>query len=532
MTRHGITWICGVLNYLLWWGSDTQLSSEPVLVTEYYIPTPNFGPVVASQVLFQEVIENSWGHDFVRSYNPPDVDFDHVKFYLQFDSFGRQYDRLAHIYLDDVEVWRPSTPEPGNLSAITSSFTKDMSFALPLLSSPRKLTVQLNNIMNDVYTGHFNTTLTAFYYKTGDSKVQIQESSWYAEEPPTEIKAVSPLLSFPTNEELVVNKLSQDTVRAVLQVHASGNAGEEFWYMKYSGDGGATRLVEVYVDGRLAGYADPFPQIYTGGFEPRLWTPIMGLRTFDVPAYYIDITPFLPRLWDSDTPIGIRVGNGYSQKQIGKDWLISVALLTWEEPGAQGTGGTHQTYRKDSPQIVQLPTTQIIQVSHTLRNSADLLLHGKSYYVESAQTVSHSSVLEDSRILAFDAEGRSTFVKTNSKELTSDSFSREHGYALALTLATDQITLAQTYEVGIDQAGGKYKVVAGHNGTWGGQNETGVCLGSYFDKHPTYAHSVRAVNREIVSETDQSCDNTPTLINNKGTGIYQAAEDGFKARMP
>lgn len=531
---HGTDLLCGVLNYLLAWVSLNQLSSEPVLVTEHYIPTPDFGSAVASQVLFQEVIENSWGHDFVRNYDPPSVDFDHVKFYLQFDSFGRQYDRLAHIYLDDVEIWRPSTPEPGNLSAITSNFTKDVSFALPLLKSSGKLTVQLNNIMNEVYTGHFNTTLIAFYYKTGESKVQNQESSWYAEEPPSEIKAVSSLLSFPTDEELYIEKLSQDTVRAVLQVHASGNADEEFWYMKYSVDGGSTRLVEIYVDGRLAGYADPFPQIYTGGFEPRLWTPLMGLHTYDVPAYYIDITPYLPQLWNSDTPIGIRVANGYSDKRIGKDWLISVALLTWEEPGAQGTGETHQTYRRDKPEIVQLPTTQVIQVDHSLRNSASLKLHGKSYYIETTQTASHSSVLEDNRILAFNAEGSSTFIKTDVDGLVSDAYSRSHDYALSLTLDAKKITIAQAYEVTIDQADGPYEAIVGYNGTWGGGlNETGVCLGSYVDKQPTYKHSLRAVNREVVSETDQACNEHHTLIKQKGgEGIYKAAEDGFKARMP
>lgn len=530
-----------VFNYLSTWFEE-PLSATPVIVTEHYVPTPDFGAPVASQLLFQEVIENSWGHDFVSNYEPPSgIEFDHVKFYLQFDSYGRQFDRLAHIYLDGVEIWRPSTPEPGNLSAITSNFTKDVSFALPLLKASGTLTFQLNNIMNDVYTGPFNTTLIAHYYRTGDSSVQIQESSWYAESPPSRIEALSPLLlSLPSDEDadLKVDQLSSDTVRAVLQVHASGNADEEFWYFKRSADGGPTRLAEIYVDGRLAGYADPFPQIYTGGYEPRIWTPLMGLRTFDVPAYYIDVTPFLPKLWDSETSIKIRIANGYNGKRVGNDWLVNLALLAWEEEGADGYGETHQTYRKDDPQIIDLPATQIVQVTHALRNSANLTLHGVPYYVESSQTLEHSNVKQDQNVLAFNIDGSTVSQVVNVDDNFVKVYRRDYEYALAITLDRKEITLAQTYEASIELANDQeYRVAAAHNGTWGGaKNEAGVCVGSFLDGRVQFGHSIRAEEREIVNETDQTCHDHEKAVESKTKssrgGLYEFKDDNFVQRGP
>ena len=56
-------------------------------------------------------------------------------------------------------------------------------------------------------------------------------------------------------------------------------------------------LTHSVTDRRLictAGVVHPFPVIYTGGANPLLWRPVAGLRAFDIPSFWIDVTPYLP----------------------------------------------------------------------------------------------------------------------------------------------------------------------------------------------------------------------------------------------
>lgn len=58
---------------------------------------------------------------------------------------------------------------------------------------------------------------------------------------------------------------------------------------------GPFREVQVFVDGTIAGVVYPFPVLYTGGANPLLWRPLASLRAFDIPSFFVDISPFLPR---------------------------------------------------------------------------------------------------------------------------------------------------------------------------------------------------------------------------------------------
>lgn len=55
---------------------------------------------------------NSYGTPYVGDYNPPTCDFNHISWNLTVTSAGRQFDRIAIVYLGDVEVFRTSTAEP------------------------------------------------------------------------------------------------------------------------------------------------------------------------------------------------------------------------------------------------------------------------------------------------------------------------------------------------------------------------------------------------------------------------------------
>ena len=49
----------------------------------------------------------------IGQYSPPTgCNWTNVIFNLSMTSKGRQYDRLGHLFLGDIEVWRTSTAEP------------------------------------------------------------------------------------------------------------------------------------------------------------------------------------------------------------------------------------------------------------------------------------------------------------------------------------------------------------------------------------------------------------------------------------
>lgn len=85
----------------------------------------------------------------------------------------------------------------------------------------------------------------------------------------------------------------------MVDIFASGNANEEFWYMNFLGDSDSptdtpARVVTLNIDDDPVGAVLPFPVIYTGGFAPGLWIPVVGVNAYDVPSYRIDVTPICP----------------------------------------------------------------------------------------------------------------------------------------------------------------------------------------------------------------------------------------------
>lgn len=68
-------------------------------------------------------------------YYPPDCEFSRVIFNFTVTSAGRQFDRLALMFFDDVEVFRPPTAEPTQ-DGIVWSYSKDMSSLIALFRQP------------------------------------------------------------------------------------------------------------------------------------------------------------------------------------------------------------------------------------------------------------------------------------------------------------------------------------------------------------------------------------------------------------
>ncbi|KKA28605.1 hypothetical protein TD95_003948 [Thielaviopsis punctulata] len=327
-------------------------------------PTHPLPSSACQSTLMEYTFAYSYGKPFVGTYTPPSCDFDSVMMNFTVTSAGVQFDRLAVMYFGDIEVWRTSTAEPTS-TGIIWTYLKDMTPYLSLWKKEQKLIFDLGNIVDSTYTGTFNTTLTATFFKSSnsssscssppadlilpisaDKSSQNQSSAWNS---PSAI--ASSQATLPTNVK-----------RAVFAISANGQANEEFWWSNvlqsdidtFGDTAGAYlghspwREVQLLIDGQLAGVDWPFPVIFTGGVSPTLHRPMVGLQAFDLLEQAIDITPWLPLLCDGKTHNYTLQVMGFDDLADGSSklitpvnsyWVLTGKIFVWlDESGNQTTG--------------------------------------------------------------------------------------------------------------------------------------------------------------------------------------------------
>ncbi|MFJ8109255.1 peptide-N4-asparagine amidase [Streptomyces sp. NPDC096132] len=233
---------------------------------------------------------------------------------------GRQFDRLGHLHVGGVEIFRTSTPEPSP-DGIEWSVEKDVTRYSDTFRGSQDVEMLIGNVVDDTYTGVIDVKVTLTFYAgkpaaTPDRVLTLTDGA---------------TLTTPRNSE-----------RVVAEVYATGSGGgcEEYWYLTvpdeapYSchADDGPYREVQVRVDGQLAGIATPFPTVWTGGWSnPFLWYVIPGPRAFDIKPIEYDLTPFAGILNDG-RPHRVEVSVvGVPEGQSG--WSTPVNVLVWQDAG-------------------------------------------------------------------------------------------------------------------------------------------------------------------------------------------------------
>ncbi|KAK2065258.1 hypothetical protein LY76DRAFT_499957 [Colletotrichum caudatum] len=305
---------------------------------------------------------NSYGKPFVGDYTPPNCDFNRVIVNFTATSAGRQLDRLALLYLGDTEVWRTSTAEPRAAPGIIWTYWKDMTPYLSLWKSPQKVIFDLPNLIDDRYTGPFNCTLTATFFKSDVGTVNAVPADLII--PISSRNASSNTGSawqVPEREAVSTVKFPRNANRAVFSVSANGQGTEEFWWSNVlesdalafnatvgiAPAGSPWREVQVLIDDKIAGVQWPFPVIFTGGVVPSFHRPLVGLDAFDLREHEIDITPWLPVLSDGqEHTFKIKVagiadqGNRvFVNTTVGNFWVVSGKVFLWlDEEGSITTG--------------------------------------------------------------------------------------------------------------------------------------------------------------------------------------------------
>jgi hypothetical protein len=281
------------------------------------------------------------------------------------------------MYLGDIEVFRTSTAEP-TANGIIWSYTKDMSAYLALFKKPQKIIFDLGNLIDDTYTGAWNTTLVATYFTVDDTiapadiimPVSARRSATNQ----------SSAFVVPASKAANTLELPSHAEKAVFSISACGQAAEEFWWSNvltsdtqaFGNDTtlyghSAFRELQLLIDGNLAGVAWPFPVIFTGGIVPGFWRPIVGIDAFDLREDEIDISPFIPLLNDGNPhTFEIRVigidddgkGNGTLTENIESNWVVTGKLFVWLGTGVNTTTYTLPTIDAPVPSLQLQSTTQ------------------------------------------------------------------------------------------------------------------------------------------------------------------------------
>ncbi|PWA46183.1 peptide-N4-(N-acetyl-beta-glucosaminyl)asparagine amidase A protein [Artemisia annua] len=284
---------------------------------------------------------------------------------------GEQYDRIAAVWVDGVELLRTSTAQPDG-DVIFWNVRKDVTkYGSVLKKDDVTVSVMMENIVNEEFTGVYYVNVSLDFYKVDGVKLPLsnvldsvnavksplsrklgsvnggEELGLYpydkaADEivPISESKGVEEGFWFRVKDEFDVKtkkvEFSKKTYKAVLEVYVSFHGDDEFWYMNPSDEyvesngldtgraHGAFREVLVTIDGVLVGGVVPFPVIFTGGINPLFWEPVVSIGAFDLPSYDIDLTPFLGMVLDGKShKIGIQVADGISF------WLVDANLHIW-----------------------------------------------------------------------------------------------------------------------------------------------------------------------------------------------------------
>ncbi|KAK9488406.1 peptide N-acetyl-beta-D-glucosaminyl asparaginase amidase A-domain-containing protein [Lipomyces starkeyi] len=318
-------------------------------VFQVYKSANAYGAPVFVRTIMEHTFAFSYGRPFVGTYNPAPVNFTHVQFTLSTTSEGRQFDRLALVFIGDHEVWRTSTAEP-TLGGIHFQYTKDMTRFLALLQSEQQIIFEMGNLVDETYTGKFAMTLTAQFYFAPE---HVENGSFADTIIPVSARRSSQLkpshFSLPQDRAAVTLTLPRKVHRVTMLISASGNAAEEFWYTNVASefknafpdvslDGyGPHRELQVYVNGKLVAATFPFPIIFTGGIAPGLWRPIVGIAAYDLPVYEIDLTAALPLFWEG-AEVEVKVESGdVIHNAIGRDWIVSGNIFAWTGD-AEGQG--------------------------------------------------------------------------------------------------------------------------------------------------------------------------------------------------
>ncbi|KAG7391606.1 hypothetical protein PHYPSEUDO_004108 [Phytophthora pseudosyringae] len=349
--------------------SDTSRSSVPAVEAAVEVGGRSYANVRGAPCvlpLVTHAFANSYWHPAVEAFNAPPCDDEYSVVYLKWAArcdAGVQFDRIAAVWANGVELLRTSTAEPSRELQVHWEVVKDISLYGEIFQAGGTVVVALDNIVNPTYTSTFNVDVSLEFYRPLDASKQVKRPDqivpvssssesygWFAEKPTaapphrivqlpdnTEELYLELFLSHHQCDEFYYSNPPDHFARAFADNLAKrSNLSREDIHMGGAinnsagcGADGAFREVQVLVDDQVVGVVWPFPLVFTGGLSPYLWKPIVGIGAFDAPTYVLNLTPFLGKFLGSEPhAVTFRVVYGEAF------WLIDGNLLVFRDAGA------------------------------------------------------------------------------------------------------------------------------------------------------------------------------------------------------
>jgi hypothetical protein len=291
---------------------------------------------------------------------------------------GLQYDRLAGVWIGGAEVFRTSTPEP-DAQGISWHVDQDLTPYIPLLTKAEPLDVSLGNLVNSTYTGVYDITLKVTYYMADRANPPAQTATQVLPLSNTDSNGASDWWDLTKGQTASLTEtFPTNLTNASIEVYARGNGCEEFWYSNVPDNdstdladgycaGGTYREVGVEIDGRLAGIAQVFPVVYSGGINPMMWRPIMSVDSLRTEPYTMDLTPFAGLLADGKQHTVTLV----PPADISDVWMLDATMFLTTDPHVSHTGGavTEDTIAA-APQLTTTLTSPVAGTDLITANAA------------------------------------------------------------------------------------------------------------------------------------------------------------------
>ena len=263
---------------------------------------------------------------------------------------GLQYDRVGAVWINGVEVIRLTTAEP-TAEGIHWTVQKDVSYLKRYITDnidDLYTTISIPNIVNSVYTGILYINLTLSVYMNDFKSSSYDPIYDVYIHPLSNAPVVSP--GFPLGplslsshhnftHSILLPDIYHETYKTItplddlfIEIFASAHGDEEFYWSDAPGEVSAVigaingtiyREIQVYIDNILVNAIQPFNVLYTGGVDPYLWRPITGIYSFDIPAFKLDLSPFLGLLLDNGRHDITVVVYGNT---VGGSWFVDCSL--------------------------------------------------------------------------------------------------------------------------------------------------------------------------------------------------------------